>query len=80
MPVATGGVSTKLAANEISGHGAGISACAHACVALGGQMSLESVRGKGATFRFSFPADRGDSDLMPAASAGPAVTRSTLTS
>jgi two-component system chemotaxis sensor kinase CheA len=52
-----GGVSTKLAPTEISGRGAGVSACADACEALGGQMSLESVRGKGATFRFRFPAD-----------------------
>jgi ABC-type sugar transport system substrate-binding protein/HPt (histidine-containing phosphotransfer) domain-containing protein len=75
-----GGVSTKLAPTEISGRGAGVSACAHACEALGGQMSLESVPGKGSIFRFRFPADRGDSHLVPATSAGPAVTRSTLTS
>ena len=56
-----GGVSTKLAATEISGRGAGVSACADACEALGGEMSFESVRGKGTTFRFRFPADRGDS-------------------
>ena len=74
-----GGVSTKLAPTEISGRGAGISACAHACEALGGQMSLESVRGEGSTFRFRFPADRGDSYPAPATSAGPAATRSTLT-
>ena len=53
-----GGVSTKMAPTDISGRGAGVSACAHACEALGGQMSLESQRGKGATFRFRFPADR----------------------
>jgi two-component system chemotaxis sensor kinase CheA len=75
-----GGVSTKLAPTEISGRGAGVSACAHACEALGGQMSLESVPGKGSIFRFRFPADRGDSHLVPATSAGPAATRSTLTS
>ncbi len=75
-----GGVSTKLAPTEISGRGAGVSACAHACEELGGQMSLESVRGKGATFRFRFPADRGDSHPAPATSAGPAATRLTLTS
>jgi len=51
-----------------------------ACEALGGQISLESARGQGATFRFHFPADRGDSYLVLATSAGPAVTRSTLTS
>jgi two-component system chemotaxis sensor kinase CheA len=60
-----GGVSTKLAATEISGRGAGVSACADACEALGGQMSLESVRGKGSTFRFRFPAERGDSHPGP---------------
>jgi len=76
----SGGVSTKLAANEISGRGVGVSACAHACAALGGQMSVESVRGKGATFRFHFPADRGDSHPVPATSAGPAATHSTLSS
>ncbi len=74
-----GGVSTKLAPTEISGRGAGVSACAHACEALGGQMSLDSVRGKGSTFRFRFPADRGDSHPVPATSAGPAETLSTLT-
>ena len=75
-----GGISTKLTATEISGRGAGVSACASACEALGGQISLESARGQGATFRFHFPADRGDSYLVLATSAGPAVTRSTLTS
>jgi two-component system chemotaxis sensor kinase CheA len=74
----SGGVSTKLAATEISGRGAGVSACAHACVALGGQMSLESVRGQGSTFRFRFPADRGDTHPVPPTSAvAPAVTQST---
>jgi ABC-type sugar transport system substrate-binding protein/HPt (histidine-containing phosphotransfer) domain-containing protein len=75
-----GGVSTKLAATEISGRGAGVSACAHACEALGGEMSLESVRGKGATFRFRFPADRGDADPVQATSAASAATLETLTS
>ncbi len=65
-----GGVSTKQAPTEISGRGAGVSACAYACEALGGQTSLESVRGEGTTFRFRFPAERGDSqgcveDLPP---------------
>ena len=42
-------------------------------------MSLESARGKGVTFRFRFPADRGDSHPMPATSSVPAATHSTLT-
>ena len=72
-----GGVSTKLTANEISGRGAGVSACAHACAALGGQMSLESVPEKRTTFRFPLPCrPPRDSDPVPATSAGPAVTRS----
>jgi ABC-type sugar transport system substrate-binding protein/HPt (histidine-containing phosphotransfer) domain-containing protein len=74
-----GGVSTKASPTDISGRGAGVSACAYACEALGGQMSLESPRGKGATFRFRFPADRGDSHPMPATSSVPAATHSTLT-
>jgi len=75
-----GGVSTKLTPTEISGRGAGVSACAQACEALGGEMSLESVRGKGATFHFRFPADRGDSHPVLATSTGPAETHSTLSS
>jgi ABC-type sugar transport system substrate-binding protein/HPt (histidine-containing phosphotransfer) domain-containing protein len=76
-----GGVSTKLAPTEISGRGAGVSACAEACKALGGQVSLESVRERGTTFRFRFPADRGDSHAMPPTSADAAAkARSTLTS
>jgi ABC-type sugar transport system substrate-binding protein/HPt (histidine-containing phosphotransfer) domain-containing protein len=67
-----GGVSTKLAATEISGRGAGVSACARACEALGGRLSLSTAPGQGATFRFTFPMERvvpADGDASPATGA-----------
>jgi chemotaxis protein histidine kinase CheA len=53
-----GGVSTKVAVTEISGRGAGVSACGRACDALGGRLSLATAPGQGTTFSFHFPADR----------------------
>ncbi len=63
-----GGVSTKEAANEISGRGAGVSACGRACSALGGRISLSTTPGQGTTFRFHFPADEdGDPSVVDGA-------------
>jgi chemotaxis protein histidine kinase CheA len=63
-----GGVSTKVTATEISGRGAGVSACGRACSALGGRMSVSTKAGQGTTFRFHFPVDQnGDPSVVAGA-------------
>jgi two-component system chemotaxis sensor kinase CheA len=52
-----GGVSSKDAATEVSGRGAGVSASYNACVELGGTVTLQTSKGAGTTFRFTIPAD-----------------------
>jgi HPt (histidine-containing phosphotransfer) domain-containing protein len=52
-----GGISTKSGATEISGRGAGVGACYAACVDLGGELTIQTARNEGTTFRFSIPAD-----------------------
>ena len=51
----TGGISTKAVATETSGRGAGVAACHDSCMELGGQITIESKRHRGTTFRFTFP-------------------------
>jgi HPt (histidine-containing phosphotransfer) domain-containing protein len=52
-----GGVSTKESVTELSGRGAGVSACYNACLLLGGTVAVQSTQGAGTTFRFTIPSD-----------------------
>lgn len=52
-----GGVSSKDAATEVSGRGAGVSASYNATLDLGGTVTLQTSKGAGTTFRFTIPAD-----------------------
>jgi signal transduction histidine kinase len=63
-----GGLSTKIAATEMSGRGTGVSACRSACAALGGDLSVSTARGHGTTFRFTIPLD--DAAPRPSATSG----------
>jgi predicted ATPase/HPt (histidine-containing phosphotransfer) domain-containing protein len=49
------GISTKDAADELSGRGVGMGALKDACSAMKGKVSVESREGGGTTWRFSFP-------------------------
>jgi len=62
-----GGLSTRAEVTEFSGRGSGLAACADACRALGGSMSISSARGTGTIFRFVVPDD--DSLAPPLTSA-----------
>jgi two-component system phosphate regulon sensor histidine kinase PhoR len=55
-------------ARESSGTGLGLAVAKHTVEAHGGTISAESEPGKGATFRFTLPAARGDSATASAAS------------
>ena len=60
------GVSTKAAANEISGRGVGLGAVRAECEARGGTVGIDSTRGRGTTFTFRFPASSmGDTIELP---------------
>jgi len=50
------GVSTRAAVSENSGRGVGLAAVRSECLALGGQIQLDSTLGEGTRFRFMFPA------------------------
>jgi HPt (histidine-containing phosphotransfer) domain-containing protein/two-component sensor histidine kinase len=49
------GISTKEAADEMSGRGVGMGALKDACIAMQAQISVESTAGSGTTWRFTFP-------------------------
>jgi two-component system chemotaxis sensor kinase CheA len=49
------GLSTKDAADELSGRGVGMAALADACAAMDATIDIESSSGVGTTFRFTFP-------------------------
>lgn len=51
------GLSTRDQVTELSGRGVGLAAVQHAVHDLGGTVDVESNRGHGTAFRFSFPAD-----------------------
>jgi len=51
----TDGVSTRDAADELSGRGVGMSAVREACRKLGGEITVVSTQGKGTTIRCSVP-------------------------
>lgn len=50
------GLSTADEVTEVSGRGVGLAAVRAACEALGGTSAVSSERGRGATFRFEWPA------------------------
>lgn len=50
------GLTTKDTVTDISGRGVGMGAVKETCEELGGSLSIETVRGQGTTFRFTFPA------------------------
>jgi two-component system chemotaxis sensor kinase CheA len=62
-----GGLSTKSEATIYSGRGAGLSACYWACQEMGGTLTVSSVQGRGATFRFSIPSDESLSPRLTSA-------------
>jgi len=68
----TGGISTRQAVSEISGRGAGMSACKAACDALGGQISVATQLGQGTTFRFTFPTEADLPQVSPIPGTGSA--------
>ena len=49
------GFSTRDEVSELSGRGVGLGAVRESCRAIGGEASLQSVRGKGTTLTFRFP-------------------------
>ncbi len=51
-----GGVSTAREVTDVSGRGAGVSACGAVCRELGGTVSLQTTPGEGTSFRFHFRA------------------------
>lgn len=63
------GVSTAASVTEVSGRGIGMSALLEGTRALGGNVIVDSIPGKGTTLRFTFPASAGRSveSLIPAA-------------
>jgi two-component system chemotaxis sensor kinase CheA len=65
------GVSTRAEVSEHSGRGVGMGAAAAACSALGGKVSIQSVRGCGTLVQFRFPmtAMGGDWDVAASTSA-----------
>jgi two-component system, chemotaxis family, sensor kinase CheA len=50
------GVTTRDSVSEVSGRGVGLAAVRFACLALGGQIQLDSTLGEKTRFRFVFPA------------------------
>jgi ABC-type sugar transport system substrate-binding protein/HPt (histidine-containing phosphotransfer) domain-containing protein len=66
-----GGLSTKQTTTEISGRGVGVSACARACEALDGHLSLSSTPGQGTTFHFRFPSQSVQSTVESTIDAAP---------
>jgi two-component system, chemotaxis family, sensor kinase CheA len=54
----TSGISTRATATEVSGRGVGLDVLKAACRRSGGAIEVESTRGKGTTFRFSWPVVR----------------------
>ncbi len=62
------GVSTAGAVTDVSGRGIGMGALLHGTRALGGEIAVSSVPGRGTTIRFTFPASaRALESLAPAA-------------
>jgi two-component system, chemotaxis family, sensor kinase CheA len=57
----TSGVSTRAIATDVSGRGVGLDVLKEACARSGGTIEVESRRGEGTTFRFSWPVERADS-------------------
>jgi HPt (histidine-containing phosphotransfer) domain-containing protein len=51
----TDGVTTRDAVSDVSGRGVGMGALTAACAAMDGQVSVESIAGRGTTWRFEFP-------------------------
>jgi chemotaxis protein histidine kinase CheA len=49
------GLSTRDAISDLSGRGVGMSALAAACAAMEGHISVDSISGRGTTWRFEFP-------------------------
>ena len=68
------GLSTKDSATELSGRGVGLGAVRQACEDLGGEIELESQRGRGTTMRFLWPAKVLAAALPRLAPSGPAPT------
>lgn len=52
------GFSTRTEVTDMSGRGVGLTAVADECAQLGGDVSVESKRGEGTCFRFTFPRQR----------------------
>lgn len=61
----TSGVSTRSCATDISGRGVGLDVLKAACARSGGTIEVESRRGEGTTFRFSWPVERTESARPP---------------
>ena len=61
------GFSTRNEATETSGRGVGLAALKQACVTHGIQISIKTSHGKGTSFIFRFPPERGESPSYVAA-------------
>jgi two-component system chemotaxis sensor kinase CheA len=54
----TNGLSTRVTATDVSGRGVGLDVLRAACSRTGGTIEVESKKGEGTMFRFSWPAER----------------------
>jgi chemotaxis protein histidine kinase CheA len=66
------GVSSRDTVTEFSGRGVGLAATRAECVALGGKVSVDSRRGRGTRFSFTFPKEQAESDAPRESGINPA--------
>jgi two-component system chemotaxis sensor kinase CheA len=59
------GFSTRDEVTELSGRGVGLGAVRESCRALGGEASIQSIRGKGTTLTFRFPKPSRPTSIAP---------------